>query len=145
MAETHVISALTTKRAELRGDIIHYKEMLKIADQQLSTIDQTIKIFSPDYTFGNTKPINKHRNRYFEPGEATKTLLDILRASKKPLLLDNIISEAVMRKNLILNESEIRAVTKSLSTTLNSLIKKGLVFKDITGDNSKALWNIAEV
>ena len=26
MADTHVISALVKKRAELRGDIIHYKQ-----------------------------------------------------------------------------------------------------------------------
>jgi outer membrane protein TolC len=48
MADTHVISALVKKRAELRGDIIHYKQLLSSLDKDLQTIDATIKIFD-DY------------------------------------------------------------------------------------------------
>ena len=49
MADTHVISALVKKRAELRGDIIHYKQLIATLDKDLQTIDATIKIFDVDY------------------------------------------------------------------------------------------------
>ena len=49
MADTHVISALVKKRAELRGDIIHYKQLIATLDKDLQTIDATIKIFHVDY------------------------------------------------------------------------------------------------
>ena len=49
MADSHVISALVKKRAELRGDIIHYKQLLSSLDKDLQTIDATIKIFDVDY------------------------------------------------------------------------------------------------
>ena len=49
MADSHVISALVKKRAELRGDIIHYKQLIATLDKDLQTIDATIKIFHVDY------------------------------------------------------------------------------------------------
>lgn len=144
MAEPHVISALTKKRSELLGDIKHYESIIVSLKDNLSTIDKTIHIFDENYNLSSIKAVNSNKNRYFEPGEATRMLLDILRASATPLLLCDIADEVVARRDLALNSLETRAVTKSLSTTLNSLIRKGLVQKDITGDNSKALWSIAE-
>jgi len=78
MAKSHLISALVSKRSELRGDIIYYKELARLADEKLAIIDQAIRIFKPNYKFGNTKPVNKHKNRYFSNGEAV-LLLDTLR------------------------------------------------------------------
>ena len=143
MAESHVITALANKRAELRGDIIHYKELLMIVDKQLATIDQTIRIFEPDYKFGSIKPINKHRNRYFDSGEATKTLLDILRSSDEPMVFGDIIQEVTTVRNMTLNDIEKQSVKKSLGVTLNSLLKKGLVKKDGSGNN--CFWSIAKI
>ena len=65
MADTHVISALVKKRAELRGDIIHYKQLIATLDKDLQTIDATIKIFDVDYDISSIKPVRKGRNRFF--------------------------------------------------------------------------------
>ena len=69
MADTHVISALVKKRAELRGDIIHYKQLIATLDKDLQTIDATIKIFDVDYDISSIKPVIKSRNRFFNNGE----------------------------------------------------------------------------
>ena len=60
MADTHVISALSTKRGEILSSIKHYKQLLSSLDKDLANIDATIKIFEPDYRFGSEKIVNKH-------------------------------------------------------------------------------------
>ena len=45
MAESHVISALTKKRAELLGEVQHYEKLLKSSKENLTHIDKTIKMF----------------------------------------------------------------------------------------------------
>jgi len=44
MAETHVLSALTQKRAEVSGEIKHYENLLKKSKLNLQSIDQIFLI-----------------------------------------------------------------------------------------------------
>ena len=46
MADTHVVSALSTKRGEILGSIKHYKQLITSLDKNLSNIDTTINILS---------------------------------------------------------------------------------------------------
>ena len=48
MAETHVISGLIKKRAELLGQIDAYQKEIQNISVTLCHIDHTIKLFSPD-------------------------------------------------------------------------------------------------
>jgi hypothetical protein len=48
MAETHVISALRSKRAEVSGYIHDLEKRAKTWRARLAHIDATIKIFSPE-------------------------------------------------------------------------------------------------
>ena len=77
MADSHVISALVKKRAELRGDIIHYKQLIATLDKDLQTIDATIKIFDVDYDISSIKPVIKCIYRSIRTGmpEFNRTLL----------------------------------------------------------------------
>ncbi len=70
MADTHIIFELVKKIAELRGDIIHYKQLIATLDKDLQTIDAIIKIFDVDYDISSIKPVIKSRNRFFNNVEA---------------------------------------------------------------------------
>ncbi|MDN5078555.1 hypothetical protein PJV89_10605 [Aliarcobacter butzleri] len=95
MADTHVISALSTKRGEILGSIKYYKQLISSLDKDLQNIDATIKIFEPDYKFGSEKVVNKHiRNRFFNTGEEKVLVLEVLRNSKLPISNVNIIYES---------------------------------------------------
>lgn len=55
MAESHLISVLTKKRAELLGKIeVHQKEIKRISETLLH-IDHTIKLFSPEFDLRKIK------------------------------------------------------------------------------------------
>ena len=55
MAESHIVSGLTKKRAELLGQIeAHQKEIQRISEMLLH-VDHTIKLFSPEFDLRSIK------------------------------------------------------------------------------------------
>ena len=86
MAETHVISALTSKRSELAGLVaFHSKEIGRIAEE-VKALDATIKLFEPEYRINSIKPKRYQRkSQFFKHGEAHKLVLEILRDAKVPI------------------------------------------------------------
>ena len=76
MAESHVVTALVTKRAEMAGLIEHHrKEMGRLA-VDLAHLDATLKLFSPEIDL-RTLRAKEHRtrNRFFRPGECQRMVL----------------------------------------------------------------------
>lgn len=142
MAEPHVISALVKKRSELRGDIIHYKELIASLDKDLATIDNTIKIFDPDYNISSIKPVNKYRNRYFQTGEAKVMILDALREMNEPVKSETLYEILAKRKAVVFETSEQkRTFAKAVANVLNRIEKEDLIER--TGkDGLMAIWQI---
>ena len=76
MAESHVVTALVSKRAEMAGLIEHHrKEMGRLATD-LAHLDATLKLFSPEIDL-RTLRAKEHRtrNRFFRPGECQRMVL----------------------------------------------------------------------
>ena len=109
MADTHVISALSTKRGEILGSIKHYKQIISSLDKDLTNIDATIKIFEPDYKFGSEKIVNKHRNKFFNNGEAKVLVLEVLKNSDIPLSTDKISDIIATNKNLSFENKTVKS------------------------------------
>ena len=145
MADTHVISALVKKRAELRGDIIHYKQLIATLDKDLQTIDATIKIFEPDYKFGSEKIVNKHRNKFFNNGEAKVLVLEVLKNSDIPLSTDKISDIIATNKNLSFENKTVKSnFQKSILLALNTCLSNNLVEK-VSKDGLSIVWKIKEI
>ena len=53
MAETHVVSALVDKRAELAGQITRFEQQLGQFRADLTHVDATIRLFAPDLRAGH--------------------------------------------------------------------------------------------
>jgi hypothetical protein len=78
MAETQVISALTSKRSELAGVIeFHSKEIGRITEE-VKALDATTKLFEPEYRINSIKPKRYQRkNKFFKHGEAHNSSLNL--------------------------------------------------------------------
>lgn len=145
MATSHVISALTTKRGELIGSIRHYKQLISSLDKDLATIDATIKIFEPDYSFRETKIINTHRNQYFERGKARTIILDTLKNNNEPMRTDNILKIIADKTDITFeNGFEKRNFQKSITNALSSLEKANLIQR-VGKEGLTIIWKIKEV
>jgi hypothetical protein len=143
MAETHVISALTAKRAELAGlAAYHRKEMVRISEE-VKMLDAAIKLFEPDYRIRSIKPKRyQKKNEFFKNGEARRTILDVLREADSPITT-NDIARSVMSSKGISSESE-KALQASILATLHKQMKSGLV--ELTGKDraGNCIWVLAE-
>ncbi len=107
MAETHVISALTTKYAQLQGKIQLYQKLIKETKTNLDIISKSIKIFDPNYDLRKIKLINI-RNRYFKYGELNKIVIEYLK-----------INDGVSIYELVNYIMELKSVPKNLYKIIN--------------------------
>lgn len=142
MAESHVISALTSKHAELAGLIQHHeKEVIRLTDE-LNTITRAIRIFQPDYPINKIK-LKQHRqhSQFFKKGEGYKLVLDILREATEPMSTTAIASEAIRRKGLELNTKERSQVRNSIFGTLSTQVKRGVIVSSGKVD-SESMWAV---
>ena len=145
MAESHVISALIKKRSELSGEIEHYEKIIKECRANLTSIDKTIHIFDETYDLRSIKSKRVVRNSYFSSGEATKMVLDVLRTADKPIKTDNLIDILADKKTLHFRDRKERyTFSKTVSVTLNSIYKKGLIEKSAK-EKGVVLWSIAKI
>lgn len=145
MADTHVISALSTKRGEILGSIKHYKQIISSLDKDLTNIDATIKIFEPDYKFGSEKIVNKHRNRFFNKGEAKVLVLEVLKNSNLALSTDKISDIIAANKNLSFeNKADKSNFQKSILLALNTCLSNSLVEK-VSKNGLSIIWKIKEL
>ncbi|MCT7646778.1 hypothetical protein [Aliarcobacter butzleri] len=145
MADSHVISALSCKRGEILGSIKYYKQLISSLDKDLQTIDATIKIFEPDYKFGSEKIVNKHRNRFFNNGEAKVLVLEVLKNSSLPLSTDKISDIIATNRNLSFeNKTDKSNFQKSILLALNTCLLNNLVEK-VSKDGLSIVWKIKEI
>ena len=145
MADSHVISALSTKRGEILGSINHYKQIISSLDKDLTNIDATIKIFEPDYKFGSEKIVNKHRNRFFNNGEAKVLVLEVLKSNKLPLSTDKLSEIIAVNKNLSFeNKTDKSNFQKSILLALNTCLSNDIVEK-VSKDGLSIVWKIKEL
>ena len=81
MAETHVVSALVDKYAELSGLILDYQKKIDQMRVAVGHLDASIKLFAPDYDLRSIrcKVPMRPRNQFFRQGEVSRMALDILR------------------------------------------------------------------
>jgi len=78
MAESHVVSGLVQKRAELAGQIDHHRREMPRLREVVEQLDATIRLFEPDYPIRQIEAqSNRQRQRFFHPGECQRLVLEI--------------------------------------------------------------------
>jgi hypothetical protein len=141
----HCYALLSAKRGEILGSIKHYKQLISSLDKDLQNIDATIKIFEPNYKFGSEKIVNKHRNRFFNNGEAKVLVLEVLKNSNLPISTDKIADIIATNKNLSFeNKIDKSNFQKSILLALNTCLSNNLVEK-VSKEGLSIVWKIKEL
>ena len=83
MAESHVVSALVSKRAEIAGLITRTEQQLGQFRADLVHLDAALRLFAPELE-PKTIPAKRIRQAdlWFEHGELPKRVLDALRRAQ---------------------------------------------------------------
>ena len=123
MAESHAISALAAKHAELQGRIKSYQEAIKKARDEISTISKSIKIFDPNYDLRKIAP-KKTRERYFKHKELTRLVIEHIKNNDNVDI--NELTEYVMRVKVLLQKLH-KLIYGGIHTVLENLVCQDVI------------------
>jgi hypothetical protein len=99
MAESHVVSALANKRAEIAGMIARAQQQLGQFRADLVHLDATIRLFAPAMEPETIPPKRiRQSDLWFEPGGLSRRVLDALRRADAPIRAPDLV-RAVMIDN----------------------------------------------
>jgi hypothetical protein len=111
MAESHVISALRLKRAEISGYIHDLEKRIARQRGNLANLDATIRLFSPG-TNPDAIPAKRpyRRTRYFARNELSRLVMDALRLATGPLAATDIATATMRVKGAAEDDAVFKAI-----------------------------------
>ena len=101
MVESHVVSALVNKRAEIAGMFARTEQQLGQFRADLVHLDATLRLFAPDLE-PKTSPAKKiwQADLWGEQGELSRRVLDALRRAGEPIRAPDLVRAAMIDKGL---------------------------------------------
>jgi len=144
MAESHVVSGLANKRAEIAGLIARAQQQIGQFRADLAHLDATIRLFAPAM---EPETIRAKRIRQsdlrFDPGGLSRRVLDALRRAGAPIRAPDLV-RAVMIDNGLdpADRANFAHIQWKVRDTLKRLNKRGLVAAEGAGHG--VLWRIAD-
>lgn len=129
MAESHVVSGLVAKYAELAGLYQHHLEVMRRIAADLDHLNITIKLFDPAFDLRTVKVTNhRYSNTWFEHGETTRMALNVLRTAPTPLSTRQIGEAMIALKGMTVEGvKEWDSVLKLVLGAAQRLEKKGTI------------------
>jgi hypothetical protein len=139
VSDSHVISALREKRAELSGELIAAEKRILQLREDISSLDRTIRVFDPTAEPHTIRPILRRKKPTIIPrGQCSRAVLDILRHTASPMTAREIAAQLAARYQM--DASNTDAMKPLVAKVRNAIARqKGLV-SDMRGD-AKA-WRI---
>ena len=121
MAEPHVISALSNKRAELAGIVRQLQQQLELQQANLAHLDATMRLFDPDIRPNKIGPKQQRaRSIWFRPGECLRLIYDALREAAQPMTTRQLAERIIRVKAMPMADDRQRAlVQKTILGSLN--------------------------
>jgi hypothetical protein len=121
MGEPHIISALSSKRAELAGIVSQLERQLGQQQANLAHLDATIRLFDPDIRPNTIRPKQQRaRSAWFRPGECLRLIYDELRDAVQPMTTREL-AERIMRLKAMpmVDDRQRELVQKTILGSLN--------------------------
>src|ERR1700722_6512032 len=145
MAESHVVSALVDKRAELAGQIVRIEQQLGQFRADLVHVDATIRLFAPALEPETIQAkVIRRRDGWFETGEVKRRVLDTLRRSDQPMAAPGLGRVVMIEKGLDPpDRPSFAKVQLKVGFNLRQLASRGVLIRS-TAKQGTVLWSIAD-
>jgi hypothetical protein len=143
MTNTHVVSALCAKRAEISGHIHDLEKRIARQRANLANLDATIKLFSPGANPDAIPPKRAYRRtRYFARNELSRLTQDALRTASGPLTSVEIADAVMQAEGMPPGDAAFEEIIAARAlTVLRRLAKRGAAVK--SGTSRNAQWALA--
>ena len=144
MAETHVVSALMRKRAEMAGHIEHTQTALRQLIIDLDNLDATLRLFEPDIDLEEIKPKPFPPRHQAFRGEVSRIVFAALRQANGPLTSQDIAQHVMAERGLNTSDKRlVRLVGKRVGACLRHQRARGLV-RSKPGPGPYLVWGIIQ-
>src|ERR1700730_18799747 len=118
MTNTHVVSALRLKRAEISGHIHDLEKRIAGQRANLANLDATIKLFSPGTNPDAIPPKRVYRRtRYFAHNELSRLTQDALRAASGPRTSAEIAAAVMQAKGMAADDVALKEIVAERAPT----------------------------
>ncbi|TWB21173.1 hypothetical protein FBZ89_10542 [Nitrospirillum amazonense] len=141
MTDTHLISGLVTKRAELGGEIAKLRRQLQALLNDLDAIGRVLLMVGYDKSPNAIKPIERRPGGHRDP--FTHVLIDLLRETDGPMASSALVQLVMRAENQ--DESDHGAylnANNDVRIALRRLRSKGIVER--LGDGLECTWRLAQ-
>ena len=137
------MSALKEKHARLQGELLAIGRRYNVVHRQIATIRDAIKLFDDACDPGSITPIRWRADqpeKWFTPGQCSRTVLDVLRTAGEPLTARQIALEAMRRCGI---ETDSAVTNKRVTLTVRAILR-GREGRSVVGtaDEPKR-WSLA--
>lgn len=142
--ETHVLSGLVRKRADLAGEIERTQTDLQRMIRDLESLDATILLFDADYQVEAIKPKGfRPPENWAKRGEMSRIILNTLRQATEPLTTRDVALQLMSERALDTgNVKLVRLMTKRCGVALRIQRDNGIV-RSAQGPGQYHTWEIA--
>ncbi len=137
MAETHVVSALRRKYAELKG-VLRYDPTADLDATLLATrhVGCVLRMFSPEVDLTTIAPVRPYKD---DRRHWSRTALDILRTERRPMTARELARRVLEARGVAASPDVLMSVECSLHAVLERLEGRGIVRED--GEPKR--WGVA--
>lgn len=127
MAETHVLSALFDKYAEILGQLKQAERQANSHSQSLAHIEAVIRLYSPEWTADGVKARKPHKPpRWPNRGAGMRTALSILRDAPEPLTTRQIVLMVLDKLNMPEPDyDDLKLICSSFNSALRNKAARG--------------------
>src|SRR5688572_6553964 len=141
MTDTHVVSALRAKRAEMAGQIDALQDQLREAMIAVDHVDCTLRLFDPDIDLDEIRPKPLPPRHHAFKGQVTRSILAMLRA-EGAMDAKAITIRLMAERELNVNDKTLaKAMQKRIGAALRNLRERQLVASS-QGKGGMLLWEI---
>ncbi len=133
MAEPLVLSALTTKRAEIDGALRDAEKRIAQLRADCDVIDATIHIFDPSRLLDKIKPVlRRPKPAMFRHRQCSRAVSEILRVAEAPMTLRTIAERLITEYHLEVGETaDFEKLLGKVRNTLLRRVGKGIVCEHV--------------
>src|SRR3984893_9356913 len=143
MTNSHAVSALRLKRAEISGHIHDLEKRIARQRANLANLDATIKLFSPGANPDAIPPKRAYRRtRYFARNELSRLTQDALRTASGPLTSAEIAAAVMQAKGMPPDDAAFKEIVSARAlSVLRRLAKREAAVKSGTSRDAKWALN----
>lgn len=144
MTDSHVVSALKTKRIQVASQIESLQGQLRQATIDLDHVEAALRLFDPEVDLAALPPRKVAPVLYDTKGDTGRVILETLRTSMRPLSTAQVCEAVMKARALDTNDKGLcRVMMRRTNANLKHWAKKRGLIRSMPGVGQQLFWELS--